>query len=349
MLSRDKNPGKNSSDSSATPLRTGMFQSRPFSDPTVSDEVSPHKQELPDLQTQLERGARFNQSLSRMKVDPNKPVIQPKITVGAPGDKYEQEADQMAQQVMSMPAAISHPPIQRLEKQEQEEKEPVQTKPLAASITPLVQREMAPAELEEDKQPVQMKRSLQRAAEGGSHDATSNLESQLSSSKGGGSPLPDEVRSFMEPRIGADFGSVRVHTDSEAVQMNRELNAQAFTHGSDIYFGAGKYNPSSSDGKQLLAHELTHVVQQTGGVQRQNDVIQAQDDQSGSIIDQLQKALDGWGSDSARVLQLLRQTSPSERSRSWLTLRSWTNSGASWREVKCSKLSMPYRHPLKIN
>jgi len=270
MLGREKNPGKNSADSSATPLRTGMFQSRPFSDPTVSDEVSPHKQELPDLQTQLERGARFNQSLSRMKVYGNRPAIQPKISVGAPGDKYEQEADRMAQQVMSMPAAVSHPPIQRLEQQEQEEKEPVQTKPLAASITPLVQRETAPAELEEDKQPVQMKRSLQRAAEGGSHDASSNLESQLSSSKGGGSPLPDEVRSFMEPRIGADFGSVRVHTDGEAVQMNQELSAHAFTHGSDIYFGAGKYNPSSSDGKRLLAHELTHVVQQTGGqLQRQ--------------------------------------------------------------------------------
>ena len=268
MLGREKKPGKNLSDSSATPVQTGLFRARPFSDPTVSDEVSPHKQELPDLQTQLERGARFNQSLSRMKVYGNRPAIQPKISVGAPGDKYEQEADQMAQQVMSMPAAISHPPIQRLEQQEQEEKEPVQTKPLAASITPLVQRERAAAELEEEKEPVQMKRSLQRAAENGSNDGSSNLESQLSSSKGGGSPLPDEVRSFMEPRIGADFGSVRVHTGSEAVQMNRELNAQAFTHGSDVYFGEGRYNPSSSDGKRLLAHELTHVVQQTGAVQK---------------------------------------------------------------------------------
>jgi len=295
MLSRDKNPGKNSADSSATPVQTGLFRSRPFTDPTVSDEVSPHKQELPDLQTQLERGARFNQSLSRMKVHANKPLIQPKIAVGAPGDKYEQEADRMAQQVMSMPAAVTHPPIQRLEKQEQEEKEPVQTKPLAASITPLVQRETAPEELEEEQEPVQMKRSLQetaevsiqrdgtdalpampeeeekvqtkpslqRAAEAGGHDASSNLESRLSSSKGGGSPLPDQVRSFMEPRFGADFSQVRVHTDGEAVQMNQELGAQAFTHGSDIYYGAGK-SPSVSD---LTAHELTHVVQQTGRIQ----------------------------------------------------------------------------------
>jgi len=246
---------------------TGLFRKRPFAVQAKTDtDTDAHP--LPDLQTQLERGARFNESLSRMKVYGNRPVIQPKIAIGSPGDKYEQEADRMAQQVMSMPAAITHPPIQRREMQE-EAQESVQTKPLAASITPLVQQETAPAELEEnleeDKDPLQMKRSVQRASSSdGNLQTSSNLESQLSSNKGGGSPLSDEVRSFMEPRFGAEFSQVQVHTDSEAVQMNRELSAQAFTHGSDVYFGAGKYNPSSSDGKQLLAHELTHVVQQGG-------------------------------------------------------------------------------------
>jgi hypothetical protein len=70
----------------------------------------------------------------------------------------------------------------------------------------------------------------------------------------------------MEPRFGADFSGVRVHTGGEAVQMNQELGAQAFTHGSDVYFGAGK----SPGNNELTAHELTHVVQQTGVVQRQN-------------------------------------------------------------------------------
>jgi len=246
---------------------TGLFRKRPFA-VFAETETDTDAHPLPDLQTQLERGARFNESLSRMKVYGNRPVIQPKIAIGSPGDRYEQEADRMAQQVMSMPAAITHPPIQRWEMPE-EAQESVQTKPLADSITPLVQRETAPAELEEnleqDKEPLQMKRSLQRASSSdGNLQTSSNLESQLSSNKGGGSPLSDEVRSFMEPRFGADFSQVQVHTDSEAVQMNRELSAQAFTHGSDVYFGAGKYNPSSSDGKQLLAHELTHVVQQGG-------------------------------------------------------------------------------------
>jgi hypothetical protein len=86
------------------------------------------------------------------------------------------------------------------------------------------------------------------------------LEAQLSSSKMSGSPLSDDIRSFMEPRFGADFSQVRVHTDGDAVQMNQNLNAQAFTHGQDIYFGSGKA-PSND---ALTAHELTHVLQQNG-------------------------------------------------------------------------------------
>ncbi len=136
--------------------------------------------------------------------------IQTKLVVGAPGDKYEQEADTVAAQVMSMPERSHHQPIQRLEMLE-EEQESVQTKPLASSITPLVQRETAPEEVDEDQEQVQTKR-LQRVAEDGSSQTSSDIETQLNSSKGGGSPLPDEVRSFMEPRFGADFSSVQVHT-----------------------------------------------------------------------------------------------------------------------------------------
>lgn len=98
-------------------------------------------------------------------------------------------------------------------------------------------------------------------------------KSQLDASKGTGSPLPKDVRTSMESAFGVDLSNVRVHTNCNAVQMNQELNAQAFTHGSDIYFNKGKYNPAISSGKQLLTHELTHVIQQerrsTSLVQRQ--------------------------------------------------------------------------------
>jgi hypothetical protein len=91
--------------------------------------------------------------------------------------------------------------------------------------------------------------------------------------KGTGSELPSAARQQLEGHFGADLGQVRVHTDNEAANLNRELNAQAFTVGSDVFMAEGKYDPTSSEGQGLLAHELTHVGQQTGfggqGVQRE--------------------------------------------------------------------------------
>jgi hypothetical protein len=160
------------------------------------------------------------------------PLIQAKLTVGEPNDPYEQEADRVAEQVMSM-AAPATPTIQR--QVEEEEPEGIQPKLMAENITPIAQPQ------EVILPPVQ-------------HD----LERRLSQSQGGGSPLPDQVRTFMEPRFGADFSQVRVHTGRDAVQMNQDLNAHAFTHRQDVYFGAAKTPANDA----LTAHELTHVVQQ---------------------------------------------------------------------------------------
>lgn len=84
-------------------------------------------------------------------------------------------------------------------------------------------------------------------------------------SASGGRPLPGPVRSFFEPRFGADLGGVRIHDGPEADRLNRRLDARAFTLGTDVYFGAGQYRPGTDAGDRLLAHELTHVIQQTGG------------------------------------------------------------------------------------
>ncbi len=89
-------------------------------------------------------------------------------------------------------------------------------------------------------------------------------KTELNSVKGNGFKLPKDTRSLMESGFGADFRGVKIHTDDSAVKMSRELNSQAFTCGKDIYFNKGKYNPNSSNGKLLLAHELTHVIQQGG-------------------------------------------------------------------------------------
>ena len=93
-------------------------------------------------------------------------------------------------------------------------------------------------------------------------EAPTWVQRQIENSRGSGQNLPGHTRNFMESGIGSQFGGVKIHTDSNAVNMNRALGARAFTVGNNIYFNAGQYSPQSAEGKKLLAHELTHVVQQ---------------------------------------------------------------------------------------
>jgi hypothetical protein len=86
----------------------------------------------------------------------------------------------------------------------------------------------------------------------------------LNESKGGGSPLPAKVRTQLEHQMNANFEQVKIHTGQQAVELCNLSKAQAFTHGNDIYFNAAKFDPESTAGMNLLAHELTHVVQQNG-------------------------------------------------------------------------------------
>jgi hypothetical protein len=188
-----------------------------------------------------------NQALAQMLRANN---IQAKLTVGQPNDTYEQEADHVADQVMRMPA----PEIQR----QQPEEEELQTSPLAGTITPLIQRQ-SPQEEEELKEPLQAKGASETAP-----TVDSSLETNINNLRGGGRPLPETVRNYFEPRFGYDFSQVRVHTDSGAVESAQAVNARAFTLGKDMVFGAGQYAPEHEEGKKLIAHELTHVIQQNG-------------------------------------------------------------------------------------
>jgi len=264
---------KATAQSAPIPVSTNLFH-RPFSKPSATAEAA--STDTPDFQARLDfariHAPNLNSLAANSSGDRAPSTVQPKLTVGAPNDQYEQEADRVADQVMGMPDSATQQPIQREAMPEEEE---VRTKPLAASITPLVQREAMPEEEEIRTKPIATLQreeipeeeesvSLQRSPDG-NLQAGEGIESRLNQSKGGGSPLSDEVRSFMEPRFGADFSQVRVHTGSDAVQMNRDLNAQAFAHKQDVYFGAGKAPAKDA----LTAHELTHVVQQTGKTQAQ--------------------------------------------------------------------------------
>lgn len=99
---------------------------------------------------------------------------------------------------------------------------------------------------------------------GRAQEASPSSEFAIESLRGGGQPLPESTRSFFEPRFGHDFSRVRVHHDARAAESARAINARAYTRGRDIVFGAGQYAPGTSSGQRLLAHELTHVIQQRG-------------------------------------------------------------------------------------
>jgi hypothetical protein len=229
---------------------------------------------------------------------------QAKLSISQPGDFYEQQADSVAQQVMRrMAQPGNRQSIQRQEAPEEEEElqmkpldistlqrqeapeeeEELQMKPLDIST---LQRQEAPEEEEElqmkpldistlqrqeapeEEEELQMSPMVQRQGQGGMA-ATSDLETSINQARGGGQPLGDNIRKPMEQAFGADFGGVKVHTDSRSDQLNQSIQARAFTTGQDVFFRQGEYNPGSRGGQELIAHELTHVVQQnSGAVQR---------------------------------------------------------------------------------
>lgn len=189
--------------------------------------------------------------------------VQPKLVVGPIGDKYEQEADRVAAEVMSQAGVPAPPPaVQRTGDEEldvqaktaiQRHEEEIQAKPLAESITPLVQRHA---------EEYQAQRAPGGEQSGAGFAVDSSFENRLGQARGGGAPLPEDVRSDFEARFGADFGGVRVHTGSESAELNQTIQAKAFTYGADIHFNTGQYDPHSPPGQRLLAHELTHTIQQ---------------------------------------------------------------------------------------
>jgi hypothetical protein len=129
-------------------------------------------------------------------------------------------------------------------------------------LLPFIQRKCADCDEEEKLMRKPLSSFLQMKGSDGGVDASQSVSDTIQSTRGSGSSMDSVTKGFMETRFGTDFSNVRIHTGSEAVQMSRELNAQAFTVGSDIYFNNAKYDPKSDKGKYLLAHELTHVMQQ---------------------------------------------------------------------------------------
>jgi hypothetical protein len=102
-------------------------------------------------------------------------------------------------------------------------------------------------------------------AEQGAGPLDPEIGAAIEAEHGGGAPLPESLRSEMEHHLGVGLDPVRVHTGPRADLLSRSVQAEAFTTGTDIFFSGGRFDPASQGGRELIAHELTHVVQQSGG------------------------------------------------------------------------------------
>ncbi|MFE1745865.1 DUF4157 domain-containing protein [Coleofasciculus sp. H7-2] len=300
MATRSHDPQKAPQNSTFLPVNS-QFQPRPF-----AVQAKPHH-ETPDLQAQLESAQRFGHNFANISIQspdipiPTPPPIQRKLTIGEPGDKYEQEADKTAAEVVQrlhapMPSYgrdISQPEsklaqtiktsmVQNSNSIHQQGMPNRENNLMRKLDVSALQREVMP---EEDKE-LQMKPTLQRQSGEGGMSATPDLEATIQQARGSGQPLAQSIREPMEQAFGADFSGVKIHTDAQSNQLNHSIQAKAFTTGQDIFFRQGAYEPGSRGGQELIAHELTHVVQQNGSaVQRslqpqQKSVIQRQGDQS---------------------------------------------------------------------
>ena len=206
--------------------------------------------------------------------------VQAKLNISQPGDLQEQQADRVAEVV----GRVIETEIQRQPEEEKEEEEIQQiTKPLQRQIEE--EEEKIPSPPEEEEQipsPPEEEESQTRLTRNQSVNISEALEERINNTGGGGQALSAVVLEPMERAFGVDFNDVRVHTDAEANGLNKSLKARAFTKGNDIFFRQGEYSPGSGDGRKLLAHELTHVVQQTRGGEYVNRLQETIDVQVGS-------------------------------------------------------------------
>ena len=260
--------------------------------------------------------------------------VQPKLDVSKPTDAHEVEADRVAEQVMSIPLdrAAAEP----------EEEEVATRLDRAARAGGGRGRHAARSGGRRARggRGRDAARSGGRRARGGRGRATTArspaaaaepeeeevatkadgapamtpaIESGINTSRAGGQPLDSDTRGFFEPRFGRDLSDTKVHTDAHAARLASDLNAQAFTVGRDIYMAGGKYQPGTESGRSLLAHELTHTVQQQPGVKLRRRPARISVPNPTKASRHVQRANGGAPATGAELLRSRRSTSPRSR------------------------------------
>ncbi len=226
-----------------------------------------YRQRNPKPQDESKEKPFFSKQKQSQNSKKNSSFFQAKLAVNEPGDSHEKEADSVADTVVNQrqgnpvvqQKAIS--PIQRLSTTPEEEKVSSNDERMERDKEKPFQKKSAgpEKEKEEDKSTAKVQK---KQAESSSATVSPQLSTRVENSSGKGSALPKKALNEMNNSFGRDFSEVRIHHDGESASMNKELEAHAFTHGRDIYFNQGKFNPENAEGKFLLAHELTHVLQQ---------------------------------------------------------------------------------------
>lgn len=194
-----------------------------------------------------------------MRKASSEPDVQTKLSVSKQAEPLEKEADRTADKVMRMAT-------EQVQRKGPAEPAVVQRATATAEQPPGLQR----AEAGADQHIVQRASAgdeVQRFGEG-TPTVAANAQSQIQQATTGGQALAPELRSFMEPKLGAGLGDVRVHNDESAASLNNHLSARAFTYRNHVFFGRDQYQPGTSEGRHLIAHELTHTIQQGATVQR---------------------------------------------------------------------------------
>lgn len=271
---------------------------------TINRDVIQNKEQPTDLNTQTDNSWVLGITRGASSKPPAPPLgIQTKLTIGQPGDKYEQEADRVAADVVQKINApqSENVPAQLQTKEQQEDR-------IQRDIAPMIPKfSIFPPGVSSPPPPaIQMKLSIREPGEVreptfdqpiytpvqpmiqcvniGEMAASPDVEAGIQRARGGGQPLAESIREPMEQAFGADFRGVRVHTDAQADQLNQSIQAKAFTTGQDVFFRQGAYEPGSRGGQELLAHELTHVGQQKPGVVMQAKLDQDQKEHTEEAI-----------------------------------------------------------------
>jgi len=198
--------------------------------------------------------------------------LQTKLSVGSAADSYEHEADRVADAVVRSPSSLPAS--------------------MASTITPLAQRmpdstsrkddekhlQKKGKDIFDDKKDKDDKLAQKKTAAADAHlqstGVPAHVESQIACLSTGGDRMPSEQQSFFQSRFGYDFRDVRIHTGAGAQSAAAALNARAFTVGQHVFFGSGEYRPQTSEGRHLMAHELTHTIQQSAATARASRKVQ---------------------------------------------------------------------------